>query len=154
MDTSFVETLEKRARTMLPPATVMLIECASDASGDPGLAALLDEVQKKGLRGEELCAEPYETVVFPDRVLLRCGGCARQAALPRIAGVGRGRDEAEARRNALYALTLPLDHPNARKKGCIAAQRWGDGPVEDVQYACILNRVAYLQRLRTRFPVL
>ena len=45
MDTSFVAALEKRAKTMLPPATVMRIECASDASGDPALTALLDEVE-------------------------------------------------------------------------------------------------------------
>ena len=143
MDTTFVEALEKRARTMLPPATVMLIECAGDASGDPALERLLEEVEGRGLRGEALCEEPYETVVFHDRVLLRCGGCPRAETLPRIAGIGRGRDEAEARRNALYALTLPLDRPNARADGCIAAMRWGQGPREDVQYACILNRAAY-----------
>ncbi len=143
MDTSFVEVLENRARTMLPPATVMLIECAGDASGDPGLAALLEEVQQKGLRGQDLCGEPYETVVFDDRVLLRCGGCERAKSLPRIAGIGRGETPAEARRNALYALTLPLDKPSVRMKGCIAAQHWGQGPVEDIQYACVINRVAY-----------
>ena len=143
METSFVDALERRARTLLPPATVMRIECASDESGDPALLALLEEVQGKGLRGESLCAEPCRRVVFEDRVLLRCGGCPREADLPRIAGIGRGADEAEARRNALYALTLPLDHPNARRAGCFAAQTWGEGPAEDVQYACILNRVAY-----------
>lgn len=142
METSFVETLEKRAACMLPPATVMRIECLSDA-GDPAMTALLDEVEGKGLRGEPLCAEPYETVVFDDRVLLRCGGCPRMEALPRVAGIGYGRDEAEARRNALYALTLPLDHTNARQSGCLAAQAWGEGPFRDVQLACILNRAAY-----------
>mgnify|MGYP007101932302 CR=1 FL=1 len=144
MDTSFVDALEKRARTMLPPATVMLIECAGDRTGDPALIALLEEVQGKGLRGEPLCVEPCETVVFPDRVLLRCGGCSRQRSLPRVAGIGRGHTKEEARRNALYALTLPLDRPNTRRAGCIAAQSYGDGPVRDVQYACVLNRVAYL----------
>ena len=143
MDTSFVERLEERARTMLPPATVMLLECAGDRTGDPALLALLDEVEQKGLRGEALCTEPYETVVFPDRVLLRCGGCSRLNALPRIAGIGYGADAAEAHKNALYALTLPPDHPDAAYPGCLAARRWGDGPVEDVQIACILNRVAY-----------
>ena len=142
METSFVEALEKRAACMLPPATVMRIECLSDA-GNAAMTALLDEVQGKGLRGELLCAEPYETVVFDDRVLLRCGGCPRMDKLPRVAGIGFGRSEAEARRNALYALTLPLDHPNAKWKGCLAAQAWGDGPVRDVQIACILNRAAY-----------
>lgn len=143
MDTSFVEALEKRARTMLPPATVMLIECAADAGGGPALEALLEEVEGKGLRGEDLCAEPYETVVFPDRVLLRCGGCERASRLPRVAGIGRGEDAEAAHRNALYALTLPLDKPNAQLPGCAAAQTWGEGPVEDVQYTCILDRVAY-----------
>ena len=144
METSFVETLKKRAGTMLPPATVMRIECLSDATGDPAAAALLDEVQRKGLRGEALCDEPCEAIVFDDRVLLRCGGCRRMDELPRVAGIGYGRDEAEARRCALYALTLPMDHPNARWDGCIAAQAWGEGPVRDVQISCIINRAAYL----------
>ena len=143
MDTSFVERLEKRARTMLPPATVMRIECAGDQTGDPGLIALLEEVERKGLRGEELCPEPAETIVFDDRVLLRCGGCPRFHTLPRVAGIGRGRDREEARRNALYALTLPLDHLNARRNGCMAAQRWGEGPEEVILTSCILTRVAY-----------
>ena len=143
MDTTFVEALEKRARTMLPPATVMRIECLSDG-GDETMTALLDEVQGKGLRGEDLCREPYETVVFDDRVLLRCGGCPRMESLPRIAGIGRGQDADEARRNALYALTLPMDHPNARWDGCRIAQTWGEGPVQDVQIACILDRTACL----------
>lgn len=142
MDTTFVEALEKRARTMLPPATVMRIECLSDG-GDPAMTALLCEVEQKGLRGEALCREPCETVVFGDRILLRCGGCPRMDELPRIAGIGFGRDPQEARRNALYALTLPLDHPNARWDGCLAAQAWGEGPIRDVQIACILNRAAY-----------
>lgn len=145
MDTSFVEPLKKFAETMLPPATVMLIECAGDRTGDPVLLDLLDEVEEKGLRHEALCTEPYETVVFSDRVLLRCAGCPRMETLPRIAGIGYGADAGEARQNALYALTLPLDHPNARYDGCIAALQWGDGPVRDVQLACILNRVAYTQ---------
>ncbi len=147
MDTSFVERLENRARTLLPPATVMLVECAGDASGDPRLISLLEEIEQKGLLGEELCSEPYEPVVFEDRVLLRCGGCPRASELPRIAGIGRGVDAAQARQNALYALTLPLDHPNARIAGCIAAQRWGEGECEDIQYACILNRAAYAGRM-------
>lgn len=142
MDTSFVERLKKRAETMLPPATVMRIECAADG-GDKAMETLLAEVQQKGLRGELLCKEPCETIVFSDRVLLRCAGCEREKILPRIAGIGHGNTEAEARRNALYALTLPLDKPNTRLGGCVAAQTWGEGPVTDVQYACILNRVAY-----------
>ena len=144
MDTASVDTLEKRAQTMLPPATVMKLECAGDASGDPMLLALLEEIQKKGLLGESLCAEPCETIVFDDRVLLRCRGCERMAALPRVAGIGRGRDEAEARRRALYALTIPLDEPGAALPDCLTAHVCGNGPVEDIQYACILNRVAYL----------
>lgn len=144
MDTSFVERLENIARVMLPPATVMLIECAGDAGGDPALLALLEEVERKGLEGRPLCDRPYETVVFDDRVLLRCQGCRRAESLPRVAGIGYGDTPEQARRNALYALTLPLDKPNARRKGCIAAQTWGSGPVRDIQYACIINRAAYL----------
>ena len=143
MDTTFVAALEKRARIMLPPGTVMLIECAGDRTGDPGLIALLAEVQGKGLRNEPLCPLPCETVTFPDRVLLVCGGCPRMETLPRVAGIGRGGDPEEAERNALYALTLPLDRPNARRAGFAAAQTWGEGPAEAVRTACILNRVAY-----------
>ena len=142
METSFVDVLKTRAESMLPPATVMRIECLSDA-GDAAMTALLDEVEDRGLRGEPLCDEPYETVVFDDRILLRCGGCPRMEELPHVAGIGFGRDAAEARRNALYALTLPLDHTNAAWDGCLAAQAWGEGPVRDVQIACILNRTAY-----------
>ncbi len=143
METSFVELLTGRARTMLPPATMMKIECLADA-GDAAMAALLDEAEGKGLRGEDLCSEPWEPVVFDDRVLLRCGGCPRAASLPRVAGVGRGADEAQALRNALYALTLPLDRTNASLPGCLAAQAWGEGPARAAVYACILNRAAYL----------
>lgn len=143
MDTSFVERLKKRAATMLPAATVMLVECAGDASGDPKLTALLDEIQQKGLHDRPLCDEPCRAVVFDDRVLLRCGGCPRQKELPQVAGIGRGRTAGEARQNALYALTMPLNRTNARRKGCLAAQTYGEGPVEDVQQTCILNRVAY-----------
>ena len=143
MDTSFVEALENRARTMLPPATVMLLECQADKSGDEVLTALLEELQQKGLRGESLCDEPYERVAFDDRVLLRCAGCAKEGALPRLGGVGRGDTPDEARRNALFALTLSMDKPSARLPGCMAAHVWGQGDVEDIQYACIINRVAY-----------
>lgn len=142
MDTSFVERLIQRARTMLPPATVMAVECAFD-SGRKDMGPLLEEIQTCGLQGKDLCREPFEPILFPDRVLLRCAGCPREKTLPRIAGIGRGRTREEARQNALYALTLPLDRPTARKQGCFAAQMWGSGPVKDVQYACIFNRVAY-----------
>ncbi len=145
MDTSFVDALEKRARTLLPPATMMKIECAGDTTGDPALISLLEEVQGRGLRGELLCGEPCETIVFEDRVLLRCHGCARMDVLPRVAGVGLGADREEARRRALYALTIPLDEPGISLSGCLAAHVWGEGPVREVQYACILNRVAYLR---------
>jgi hypothetical protein len=143
MDTSFVEALEQRAKTMLPPATVMKIECIGDATGDPAMIALLEEVEQKGLQGKALCDEPYETVVFSDRVLLRCQGCPRASTLPRLAGIGYGDTPQQARQNALYALTLPLDKPNAQHPGCIAAWRYGDGAFQDVQLSCILNRVAY-----------
>lgn len=142
MDTSFVEGLKKRAETMLPPATMMKIECAADG-GNKAMEALLEEVQGKGLRGEPLCEEPCQVMEFSDRVLLRCRGCEREKTLPRVAGVGYGKTAEEARENALYALTVPLDKRGIRLKGCLAAHAWGDGPVKDVQYACILNRVAY-----------
>ena len=143
MDTSFVDRLENRAKTMLPAATVMAIECAGDASGDANLIALLAEVQEKGLRGEPLCDAPYDRIVFDDRVLLRCRGCPRLNKLPKVAGMGYGETETEARQNALYALTLPLDKPSARKKGFLAVQRHGNGPVEAIETACAINRVAY-----------
>lgn len=143
MDTSFVEALENRARTMLPPATVMLLECAADKSGDRFLEGLLQQLQQKGLRGENLCGEPYERVVFDDRVYLRCAGCERESSLPRLGGIGRGNTPEEARRNALYALTLSMDKPTACLPGCMAAHVWGQGDVEDIQYACIINRAAY-----------
>lgn len=142
METSFVERLIIRARTMLHPATVMAVECAADG-GNKAMEPLLEEIQQKGLRGEDLCREPFETILFSDRVLLRCAGCERAKRLPKIAGIGRGYTEEEAQKNALYALTLPIDKPNTRKRGCFAAQTWGEGPIEDVQYACIFNRVAY-----------
>ncbi len=66
------------------------------------------------------------------------------ASLPRVAGVGRGADAEQARRSALYALTIPLDAPGISLPGCLSAHAWGEGPVRDVQYACIINRVAYL----------
>ena len=147
MDTSFVAELEKRAETMLPPGVVMCIECAGDVSGDRRLAALLEEIEEKGLRGEPLCAEPYETVVFSDRVLLRCGGCERMKELPRFAGIGRGRTEEEARGNALYALTLPPGRPDLRRGKSLCTMRFGQGPVEVVEYACAFNRAAYLHGL-------
>jgi len=99
------------------------------------------------VRGESLCGEPYETVVFSDRVLLRCGGCARMEAMPRFMGIGRGADGAEARKNALYALTLPVDREGRRRAGCLAAMRFGEGPVEAVEFACAFNRAAYLNGL-------
>ena len=144
MDTSFVDKLIYRAGTMLPAATVMALECAGDASGDRKLMVLLEEIQQKGLRGEPLCPEPYDLVVFHDRVLLRCHGCPRQKDLPRLVGIGHGQTEEEARQNALYALTLPMDKRNTRPhKACLAAQSYGEGPVEIVETACIINRAAY-----------
>ena len=143
METDIIEALENRAECMLPPAVMMYIECAGDATGDLTLLALLEEAEEKGLRGEPLCEEPHETVIFDDRVLLRCRGCARAALLPRFAGIGRGRDRDEARRNALYALTLPPDR-TIHRKGCLGAMRYGKGRCEEVRYACAFNRAAYL----------
>ena len=147
MDTSFVEQLEARAKTMLPPGIVMCIECAGDVSGDRRLAALLEEIERRGVNGEPLCAEPCETVVFDDRVLLRCGGCGRMDELPRFAGVGRGQTEEQARRNALYALTLPPGKPDLRRGKPLSVMRYGEGPVEVTETACAFNRAAYLHGL-------
>jgi len=133
METSLVERLEKRARTMLPAETVMAVECAADA-GDRRMQALFEQILDCGLHGKDLCAQPYDVVAFDDRVLLRCAGCPRFATLPKIKGVGYGKTAEEARRNALYALTLPAD-----KK----ARTWGEGPVRAVEVSCIFNRVAY-----------
>ena len=147
METSFVERLEKRAKTMLPPGIVMCVECAADASGDPLLTALLEKIEQRGLRGEPLCREPCRTIVFEDRVLLLCEGCERMGRLPRFKGVGYGRTQAEAERNALYALTLPPGRPDPRPGHCLAVMRYGHGPVEEVRYACVFNRAAYLHGL-------
>lgn len=143
MDTGLTEMLIRRAETMLPAATMMLLECAADSTGGPDLYALLAELQQKGLAGEALCTQPYESVVFSDRVLLRCRGCPRAAELPRIAGIGYGATKEEARQNALYALTLPMDKRTARQAGCLAAQQHGQGPVRVTETACIINRAAY-----------
>ena len=143
MDTSFVDRLLRRAERWLPAATVMALECAGDESGDPALQALLEQIQSGALAERALCGEPYEPVVFDDRVLLRCAGCPRAAALPKIAGVGRGRTEQEARRNALYALTLPLDRYGRPGEGLLAELSWGEGPVQVTEMSCVLDRVAY-----------
>lgn len=133
METSLVERLEKRACTMLPAETVMAVECAADA-GDKRMQAMLDYILDCGLHEKELCTQPYETIVFDDRVLLRCAGCPRLAALPKIKGIGYGKTAEEARRNALFALTLPVG-----KK----VRTFGEGPVRAVEVSCIFNRVAY-----------
>lgn len=133
MDRSFVEKLIRRAETMLPAETVMLVECRADG-GDRACAALLEYIQSCGLEGRALCPEPFEAVEFGDRVLLRCGGCEKGRSLPKIRGIGRGQTEQEARQNALYALTLPVGRDE---------RRWGQGPEEAVEESCIFNRVAY-----------
>lgn len=133
MDRTFVERLEKRARCMLPAETAMLVECRADG-GDKACGALLEHIIACGLQGKELCPEPYETVVFDDRVLLRCGGCPKREDYPLITGLGRGHSREEAEKNALYALTLPVGS---------TLRRWGEGPVEARVESCILNRVAY-----------
>ena len=145
MDTSFVEVLRRRAETMLPPATVMRVECLAD-SGVPGMEALLEEIQGKGLRGEPLCEKPCRTLVYEDRVLLVCDGCERQKELPRICGIGYGHTKREAEENALYALTLPADKRNAGKRGCIVCHRYGEGKEKAERCTCVFNRVAYAAR--------
>ncbi len=133
MEQALAEKLEKRARCFLPAETAMLVECRADG-GDRLCGRLLEHIQRCGLREEELCAEPCERIDFDDRVLLRCGGCEKARAWPKLRGIGFGRTEEEAERNALYALTLP-DGGEERT--------WGRGPVRRELESCILNRVAY-----------
>ena len=133
MENSFAQKLERRARYLLPAETTMMVECWADG-GDRMCAALLRHIQTCGMMEEDLCPEPYETVIFDDRVLLRCAGCDRANAMPKIIGVGWGETEEEARQNALYALTLP----EAREE-----KHWGEGPVRVQVSSCIFNRVAY-----------
>ena len=130
-----IRRLELRAQTMLPPASVMKTECAADA-GTPGAAALLEHMLACGAEGRPLCAAPCKTVVFSDRVLLRCAApCERQNDSFAVTARGRGRTREEAEKNALYALTLPAD-----KKHRTA----GSGPIEVTVKSCVFNRAAYL----------
>ncbi len=133
MNEQLAEKLERRARCWLPAETTMLVECRADG-GDRLCAQLLDYIQRCGLEQRPLCAEPYERIEFADRVLLRCGGCAKGESLPKIRAVGFGKTAAEAERNALYALTLP-DGGTER--------RWGQGIFRREEESCIFNRVAY-----------
>lgn len=133
MDGSFVDKLIRRARTMLPAETAMLVECRADG-GDRACQRLLEHIVCCGLEGKELCDEPFEAVVFEDRVLLRCSGCRKGRDYPVIIGVGRGQTREEAEQNALYALTVPVGSQT---------RRWGEGPEEARVESCILNRVAY-----------
>ena len=133
MDKALAEKLEKRARWLLPAETAMLVECRAD-SGERICELLLRHIQRCALMEEALCAEPYERIDFDDRVLLRCGGCEKARAWPKLRAVGYGATEAEAERNALYALTIP-DGGEER--------HWGHGPVRRELESCILNRVAY-----------
>ena len=127
--------LETRAQTMLPPAAVMKIECAADA-GVPGAEALLEHILARGAENRPLCEAPCETVVFDDRVLLRCAApCEKENGPFAVTARGRGHTREEAERNALYALTLPPD-----KKHRTA----GSGPMEVVVKSCVFNRAAYL----------
>ena len=144
MTPAVIQKLESRAVSMLPPAVMMCIECAADASGDPSLSDLLEEAQRAGLSGRPLCDEPYETVVFDDRVLLRCGGCARAADMPCFRGIGRGDTPEQARQNALYALTLQPSAKSARG-GVLSVMRYGSGPAEETVSSCPWIRCAYLQ---------
>ncbi len=133
MDKDLVEKLEARARTLLPAETAMMVECWAD-SGDRMCAAVLKHIQRCGMFDEPLCDKPYRVVELDDRVLLRCDGCERMSALPKIRGVGYGETEVEARQNALYALTLPISADE---------REYGHGDFRAVEESCIYNRVAY-----------
>ena len=135
MDRTLVEKLENRARTLLPAETAMMAECWAD-SGDRMCAAVLKHIQRCGMFDEPLCDQPYRLIPFDDRVLLRCQGCDKMNALPKIRGVGYGETEDEAHRNALYALTLPI--PSDERE-------YGRGSIRAVEESCIYNRVAYAQ---------
>lgn len=133
MDRTLVEKLEKRAQTLLPAETAMMVECWAD-EGDRMCAAVLKHIQRCGMFDEPLCEKPYRVIEYDDRVLLRCDGCDRMNALPKIRGVGYGETDAQAHENALYALTLPL--PTDERE-------YGRGDHRAVEEACIYNRVAY-----------
>lgn len=133
MEQALAEKLEKRARYLLPVETAMLVECRAD-SGERMCELLLRHIQTCGLMEEDLCSEPYERVDFEDRVLLRCRGCDKARAWPKIRAVGYGESSEEAEQNALYALTIP-DGGEER--------HWGRGPFRHEEESCILNRVAY-----------
>ena len=147
MEPSLIRRLESLAASMLPPAVMMCIECAADATGAPALSALLEEAQTAGLSGLPLCREPCETIVFDDRVLLRCGGCPRAAGMPHFTAVGRGRTHEEALRNALYALTLP-PVSGRKERGCLATMSWGEGPAEASVTSCPWIRCAWAHGTR------
>jgi len=133
MDRSFAERLEKRAHTLLPAETAMMVECWAD-SGDRSCALLLKHIQRCAMFDEELCDEPCRAVVFDDRVILRCDGCDKAKHLPKIRGIGYGHSEAEAAQNAIYALTLPVSDDE---------REYGEGEFRAVEESCIFNRVAY-----------
>ena len=133
MDRTIVERLEKRARTMLPAETAMMVECWAD-SGDRTCALLLKHIQHCAMFDEPLCTEPCRVLVYDDRVLLRCDGCDKGKTLPRIRGIGYGHSEKEAHQNALYALTLPISSDE---------REYGEGEYRAVEESCIFNRVAY-----------
>ena len=133
MDVKTAKALEERARTLLPAETAMWLECRAD-SGDRMSALLLRQVQHCGMFDEPLCEEPYRTVCFADRVLLRCEGCAKAASMPKIRGIGYGYTEEEAKKHALFALTLPVMDDE---------REYGEGDIRMVEESCPFNRVAY-----------
>ena len=122
----------------------MRVECAAD-DGKPGMDALLEEILSRALADRPVCdRKPCHPIWFGDRVLLRCDGCERAAALPFVAGIGFGADRAEAERNALYALTLPMDRQDIRVRGALCARRFGAGPARAEVRSCVFNRTACL----------
>ena len=134
MSTSFDEGLRRKAETMLPAETAMLVECTADEYMDRFLSRALDHIFECGLNDEPLCDEPYMAVQTSHGALLRCEKCteldrhgeventagilklaedaAHSAGFPVILGVGLGSDKKTAVMAAVEALARPVDTQN------------------------------------------
>lgn len=112
--TAIVEGLCAKADTMLPPATAMLIECASEteesAAGRKALGDMLEHVFHAGLNGLPICGDAGMTVVFADigQEVRFTGGAFEEAVNQ---GVRRACEKLSLRRCA--AAAPPLRRENA-----------------------------------------
>lgn len=134
MNVAFDENRRRKAETMLPAETAMLVECTADEYMDHFLTRTLDHIFECGLNDEPLCDEPYMAVQTSHGVLLRCEKCtkldrqaeientagilklaedaAHSAGFPVILGVGLGNDKKTAVMAAVEALARPVDTQN------------------------------------------